>query len=229
MASRIDPQAPPPPPPFSVLSFGTTLIQYIPSQQQLQCSLGTFLSVWTGLDLRKAIPGNRLAPTQLGPYQVYIRVGNPPQRPSEFSSIARSAPPTLLTVYHYSSTFRLLTSQATQLSQSHISSISDMSQPSSSASSSFQGLFNAAFQDYENQTKTKLVQHPLAKKLEACDSVDSITAILQEQAQIFRGFRGDHGKIMKSLRSSVNVLYTLSNSTILGEVIGLVVSYIRHY
>ena len=98
-----------------------------------------------------------------------------------------------------------------------------MSQPSSSSSSSFQGLFNAALQDYENQTKTKLVQHPLAKKLEACDSVDSITAILQEQAQIFGGFRGDDGKIMKSLRSSVDVLYTLSNSTIIGEVIGLVV------
>ena len=96
-----------------------------------------------------------------------------------------------------------------------------MSQPSSS--SSFQGLFDAALQDYENQTKTKLVEHPLAKKLEACDSVDSITAILQEQAQSFGGFRGDDGKITKSLRSSVDVLYTLSNSTILGQVIGLLV------
>ena len=98
-----------------------------------------------------------------------------------------------------------------------------MSQPSSSSSSSFQGLFNAALQDYENQTKTKLDQHPLANKLEACDSVDSIVAILQEQAQIFGGFRGDDGKTMRSLRSSVDVLYTLSNSTILGELIGLVV------
>ena len=97
-----------------------------------------------------------------------------------------------------------------------------MSQPSSSSSSSFQGLFNAALQDYENQTKTKLVQHPLAKKLETCNSVDSITTILQEQAQIFGGFRDD-GKIMKSLTSSVDVLYTLSNNTILGEVVGLVV------
>ena len=112
-------------------------------------------------------------------------------------------------------------SKATPLSSCNICSISDMSQPSSS--SSFQGLFNAALKDYENQTKTKLVQHPLAKKLEACNSVDSITAILQEQTQIFRGFRRDDGKIMKSLRSSVDVLYTLSNNTILGEVVGLVV------
>ena len=128
------------------------------------------------------------------------------------------------TATHPPFVFSSESSRAAQLSQSHhISSISDMSQPSSSSSSSFQGLFNAALQDYENQTKTKLVQHPLAKKLEACDSVDSITAIFQEQAQIFGGFRGDDGKIMKSLRSSVDVLYTLSNSTILGEVIGLVV------
>jgi hypothetical protein len=95
-----------------------------------------------------------------------------------------------------------------------------MSQPSSS--SSFQDLFNAALQDYENQTGTKLVEHPFARQLQACDSVDSINAMLQERAQIFRRFRGDDGKIMKSLKSSVDVLYTLSISTVLGEGIGLV-------
>ena len=90
------------------------------------------------------------------------------------------------------------------------------------SSSSFQDLFNAALEDYETQTGTRLVGHPFARKLEASNSVDSITAVLQEQAQIFRGFRGDDGKIMKSLKSSVSALYTLSNSTILGEGVGLV-------
>jgi hypothetical protein len=94
-----------------------------------------------------------------------------------------------------------------------------MSQPSST--SSFVDLFNAALQDYENQTGTKLVEHPLAKQFQACDSVDSITAILQEQAQIFREFRDD-GKLMKSLKCSVDVLYPLSINTVLGEVISLV-------
>jgi hypothetical protein len=47
-------------------------------------------------------------------------------------------------------------------------------------------------------------------------------AILQEQTQTFRNFRGDDGKIMKSLKSSVDVLYTLSNSTLLGDGVGLV-------
>jgi hypothetical protein len=94
-----------------------------------------------------------------------------------------------------------------------------MSQPSSP---SFRSLFNAALQDYQNQTGTKLAEHPLAKQIETCDSVDSITAILQEQAQIFRKFKAEDGKVMKSLKCSVDVLYSLSASTILGEGIGLV-------
>ena len=92
----------------------------------------------------------------------------------------------------------------------------------SQLSSSFQDLFNAALQEYENQTGCKLMEHPLAKRLETCDSVESITVILQEQAQIFRNFRGDDGKLMKSVKSSVDVIYTLSVSTVLGEGIGLV-------
>jgi hypothetical protein len=93
-----------------------------------------------------------------------------------------------------------------------------MSQPSSS----FQDLFGAALQEYQNQTGCKLIEHPLAKQLQTCDSVQSITAILQEQAQIFCKYRGDDGKLMKSVKSSVDVIYTLSMSPILGEGIGLV-------
>ena len=88
--------------------------------------------------------------------------------------------------------------------------------------SSFQELFNAALQEYENQTGCTLIEHPLAKQFKRCNSVQSITAILQEQAQIFCKFRGDDGKLMKSLKPSVDVLYTLSISTVLGEGIGLV-------
>jgi hypothetical protein len=94
-----------------------------------------------------------------------------------------------------------------------------MNQPSFS---SFRDLFNAALQDYEDQTGNRLVDHPFTKQLETCDSVDSITAVLQEQAQTFHDFRGDNGKLLKSLKSSVDVLYTLSISAVLGEGIGLV-------
>ncbi len=100
--------------------------------------------------------------------------------------------------------------------------MSHASSSSSFRSSSFQLLFNAALQDYTNQTGTKLDEHPLAKQLESCDSVDSIASVLQEHAQKFHEFRGEDGKIIKSLKGAVHVLYTLSTSTTLGEGIGLV-------
>jgi hypothetical protein len=81
-----------------------------------------------------------------------------------------------------------------------------------SQSSRFRVLFAAALQDYQNQTGTALVNHPLAEKLQNCDSAESVTAVLQEQARAFDEFRGDNGRISKSLKGIVSVLYTLSSS-----------------
>jgi len=94
-----------------------------------------------------------------------------------------------------------------------------------SPSSTFESLFDVALQDYENQTGTKLADHPLAKQLEACDSVDSVSSFLQERAQSFHEFRGEDGKFMRSLKRVVHVLYTLSTSAALSESISLVVRY----
>jgi len=112
-------------------------------------------------------------------------------------------------------------SQTNSHSVGHIYSNPDMSQPSSS---SFRSLFNAALQDYANQTGTKLDDHPLAKQLENCESVDTIYTILQEHARLFQEFRGEDGRIMKSLKCTVHVIHTLSTSTALGEGIGIVCS-----
>jgi hypothetical protein len=95
-----------------------------------------------------------------------------------------------------------------------------MSHPS--PSSTFQVLFDTALQDYEKQTGTKLADHPLAKLLESCDTVDSITDFLQERTRAFSEFRGEDGKVMRSLKRIVHVLYNLSASTVLGEGIGIV-------
>ena len=92
--------------------------------------------------------------------------------------------------------------------------------------SSFRDLFNAALRDYENQMRTSLIDHPLVNRLKLCDSVDSITAILQEHAQTFREFRGDDGKLMKSMKHTVNILYPLSIST---AGVGLVRLFIHPY
>ena len=94
-----------------------------------------------------------------------------------------------------------------------------------SGSSHFRVLFEAALEDYRKQTGTKLVDHPLYGKLIKCDTVESITAVLQEQAQAFLKFRGkpeDDSKVMKSLKCAVHVLHSLSDSTFLGEAIGVV-------
>ncbi|KAH9979685.1 hypothetical protein BJV74DRAFT_858080 [Russula compacta] len=89
-----------------------------------------------------------------------------------------------------------------------------------STSSRFRLLFDAALQDYEEQTGMKLVLHPLATKLEACDSVESIAAVFQEQSRAFHESRGDDGKVMKSLQGVVHALHKLSSSTTLRESIG---------
>jgi len=101
-----------------------------------------------------------------------------------------------------------------------IPSTCDMSDPSTP--SHFRSFFDAALQDYEKQTGTNLVDHPFAKQLESCDSVESITSFFQEQAQSFGESRGNDSRIMRTLKSAVSILYTLSTSTVLGEAIGLV-------
>ena len=92
-----------------------------------------------------------------------------------------------------------------------------MSQPS------FQILFNAALQDYEDKTGKALTDHPIAKQLERCESVNSISTILQEQARSFREFRKNDGKLMNALNISVDVLCTPVINSALNEAIGLVV------
>src|SRR5216683_3366874 len=87
-----------------------------------------------------------------------------------------------------------------------------------SQSSRFRVLFDSALQDYQNQTGTTLV----AGQLQSCDSVESVTAVLQQKARAFAEFRGGDDRIMKSLKTVVSVVYTLCSSTALGEAIGLV-------
>ena len=63
-----------------------------------------------------------------------------------------------------------------------------------SASSHSQVLFEAALHDYEKQTGVALAKHPLANKLQNCDTVESVIAVLHEQTQAFSEF----GKETKS-------------------------------
>jgi hypothetical protein len=69
-------------------------------------------------------------------------------------------------------------------------------------------------QDYEKQTGMKLTEHPLARKLENCNSVESITAVLQEQARAFTEFRREDDKVMKPLKGVVHVLHAISTNLV---------------
>ena len=121
---------------------------------------------------------------------------------------------------HPPATCRFLTAGRSSL-LSHMSSTSNISR--SSSSSTFQDLFNAALQNYKDKTGNTLTDHPIAKQLETCESVSSITTILQEQAQSFREFRENDGKLMKALNSSVAILCTHSINSALKDAIGMVV------
>ena len=93
-----------------------------------------------------------------------------------------------------------------------------------SGSPHLQELFEIALQDYEDQTGIALAKHPLAEKLQNCDSVESVTAILREQTQAFSEFQ-EKDKVLKPLKKAVSVLYKLSATTNFGQDIGLVRPY----
>ena len=91
-----------------------------------------------------------------------------------------------------------------------------------SQSFTLQTLFNAALQDYKDKTGNNLSDHPFAGQLKECNSVESISTILEERARVFREFR-DHGKLINSLKRLADILCSPFITTVLGEAIGLVV------
>jgi len=78
--------------------------------------------------------------------------------------------------------------------------------------SKFRSIFNNALREYKKQTEEDPFLHPLAAKLQSCDSPHAILSVLQEQASDER--------LTNSLGPVVNVIYALSSS--LGEDAGLV-------
>ena len=76
-----------------------------------------------------------------------------------------------------------------------------------SGPSQFQALFEAAFRDYEKQTGKALTNHPIAEKLQGCDSVESISTVLREQTEEIQG----KDKVLKPLKNVLSVLHKLSS------------------
>jgi hypothetical protein len=90
-----------------------------------------------------------------------------------------------------------------------------------SESARFQALIEPALQAYEKKAGVSLAHHPLAIKLESCNSVEAITGLLQDQAQTFMDLQGSD-KIMKSIRMTVSILSKVSSAASLVDAFGLV-------
>ena len=86
-----------------------------------------------------------------------------------------------------------------------------------SNSSPFQAIFQAAIKSYQKQTKNDLLAHPLASRLQDCDSTNAIIAILQDQVREFDQSRSGDERLTKWLGPTVNVLNAFS-ATISGGV-----------
>ena len=81
-------------------------------------------------------------------------------------------------------------------------------------------LFEVALEDYKQQTGIELAEHPLAARLQDGNTVESVTAILHEQAQDFKEFR-EKDKVLKPLKKVLTVLNILSSAA--DSDVGLVV------
>ncbi|KAH9035901.1 hypothetical protein EDB85DRAFT_2112683, partial [Lactarius pseudohatsudake] len=95
--------------------------------------------------------------------------------------------------------------------------------PSTSTSSSnFQSIFNAALKAYEKKTKKDLLAHPLAAQLQACNSPADILLVLQDKVEEFDESRSADERLSRWLNPTIEVLYAFSAT--LGEGVGLIFS-----
>lgn len=91
-----------------------------------------------------------------------------------------------------------------------------MSQTHTSASSSnFRSVFNTALEAYEKKTKSRLLTHPLAARLQSCNSPAAILSVLQDMIQQFDPHRRSDQRLTTWLNPTITVIYAFS--AILGQ------------
>ena len=90
-----------------------------------------------------------------------------------------------------------------------------------SESTSFRALFESAFRAYEKKTGITLAEHPLAMQIQSCHSIESMTALVQDQESAFKEFRGKH-RVTKSVKATLSILTKLSATTSLGGAVATV-------
>ena len=78
-------------------------------------------------------------------------------------------------------------------------------------SARFQALLESALRDYEKNASVILAdwEDPLAIRLQRCHSIDDITTLLQDKAQVFNDPR-HHDRIFRSIKGTVSILTPIS-------------------
>jgi len=82
----------------------------------------------------------------------------------------------------------------------------------------FRELFESALNAYEKETGVTLANHRLAMELQHCDTIEGITALLQDQEKDPTKIE----KITKSVGTIVSILTPLSSAASLPDAVGLV-------
>ncbi len=77
------------------------------------------------------------------------------------------------------------------------------------ASTHFRPLFESALRTYAKKTGIILAEHPFSLQLRDCSSVESIIAFLEDQILPSSDF-GGNDRIMKSIKGTISILFTLS-------------------
>ena len=91
------------------------------------------------------------------------------------------------------------------------------------ASARFQALLEFALQDYEKKARITLAdwEDSLAIRLQRCQTIDDITALLQDKAQAFDDFR-QCDRIFKSIKATVFIFTPISTLASAADGAGLV-------
>jgi hypothetical protein len=88
-----------------------------------------------------------------------------------------------------------------------------------SGSTGFLALYRSALQAYEKNAGVTLAEHPLALQLQSCDSVESMTSVLQAQVEALGEFQGSN-RVMKTIKGTVSILTRLSSTASLAVDVG---------
>ena len=122
--------------------------------------------------------------------------------------------PSTVTLTHHDhlplSPYHFLTANQFPLLQPHFFPTCAMDDQS--RSTRFRALFDSALRAYEEKTGIMLAEHPLAEQLQGCPSVESITALIQDQIRAPSDFGGTD-RIMNSVGSTISILSTVSATT----------------